>query len=455
MQNNLQKKSKNSTNSKLVRATPPKGAVRALSSTKSVNNTPSPSHQEVVTPTKKEKSNKGEHLKYKNTTGRRWWNDTGDLLYDLGSKAFQHGLSMLTGFGDYTLESNSLVAAATHGNNGSEVPIMKNSKVANIVRHREYIGDVIGSTLPFFNSQYPINPGLDGTFPWLAPIANSYTNYRMRGCCFEFVSLATEYSAIPYIGFVAMATQYNSLDPTFTDKKTLENSEYANSCKPSCSMMHPIECSQDMLALHELYIRNVSSLPVNSDKRMYDMGTLNIAVGGQASNTIIGELWVTYEIELYYPKLSSTFNPSFNTYYANMQATQWTNLAPFGPAGLALIGNLGSTMSLDSCTSTAIVLPEEAIGQEFLVVISYFGSHATITAPTVTGNSSTVGNVRFAPQNGVTMCTQATLTFRLLLDQGKKGGFTLGSSGVLPLWNNSSGSSIYITQVPDLIGAVD
>ena len=74
---------------------------------------------------------------------------------------------------------------------------------------------------------YSINLGLDDTFPWGFATAINYTTYRIRGMVFEYKSLSSEYTSTPYMGFVAMGTQYNVLEPTFTSKKQLENSEYA------------------------------------------------------------------------------------------------------------------------------------------------------------------------------------------------------------------------------------
>jgi hypothetical protein len=386
-------------------------------------------------------------LVYDKSIGRRWWNDTGDLLYNLGSKAFSHGLKLLTGFGDYELTSNSLVAAATHGVNGNGVPIMKNSKVANIIRHREYIGDVIGSTSNFSIQKYSINPGLDKTFPWLQPIAHCYTNYRMRGMVMEFVSLATEYSAVPYIGYVAMATQYNSLDPIFTDKKSMENSEYANSCKPSQNMSHPIECASDQLALTELYIRNNQTNP-KADPRLYDLGQFSIAVGGQASETIIGELWATYEVEFYFPKLASTVGMLHNTYRQYLGI--YTNALPFGATPPALSGLQGSTFALKSATSTEIILPEECIGQTFEVVCTWAGTQATVAPPTVTGVDASILNYNVSgPQGGVTNTTVIILNFFIKLDKGKPGGFSFATNGLYPPYINPINSTLFICQVPD------
>ena len=99
-----------------------------------------------------------------------------------------------------------------------------------------------------------------------------------------------------------MGSQYNVLDATFADRKSLLNNEYSCSTKPSKNLMHPIECSPAQLPFAQLMVRN-GQPPVNSDKRLYDLCRFSIATGGQASVGIIGELWATYEIELYQPKL--------------------------------------------------------------------------------------------------------------------------------------------------------
>lgn len=175
--------------------------------------------------------------------------------------------------------------------------MMINSKVANVIRHREYVADILGSTKSFNPTFFPINPGLPATFPWLSPIASQFTAYRIRGMIFEFKSLASEYTANTYMGYVAMSTQYNSLAPPYADKKTMENAEYANSCKPSVDLYHPIESAPNQVVLSELYVRNTEV--VQGDQRMYDLGELCVATGGQTVDGILGELWCTYEIEFY------------------------------------------------------------------------------------------------------------------------------------------------------------
>lgn len=195
---------------------------------------------------------------------------------------------------------------------GMSPPMIQNSIQGGgiLVRHREYIGD-IAATNVFTNRNFAINPGLTSSFPWLSQIANAFEQYRFRGLIFEFKSTSADalVSGSNSIGqgTVIMATQYNSLSTGFSTKIEMENHEWANSCKPSCSFMHPIECALYQTPNTPLYVRN-GAIPPNADERLYDLGNFNLATEGMPvgtdsdDNNTIGELWCTFEIEFFKPK---------------------------------------------------------------------------------------------------------------------------------------------------------
>ncbi|AIF34804.1 capsid protein [Sewage-associated circular DNA virus-13] len=208
-----------------------------------------------------------------------------------------HGLQTvikaLTGFGDYEVESNSLMP----GTLGGDPPIIQNSRNnSHVVHHREYIGDVYASTA-FSIQTYPLNPGLLSSFPWVSQQADSYEQYKFRGAVFEFKSMSSDAvlssAASSSLGTVIMSTQYNALEAPFSDKRTMENYEYANSAKPSCSMLHPIECKMSQTTVSELYVR--TGVVSQGDLRLFDLGNFSIAVQGKqnvGANQVIGELGV-------------------------------------------------------------------------------------------------------------------------------------------------------------------
>jgi len=164
-----------------------------------------------------------------------------------------------------------------------------------------------------------------------------------------------------------------------------------------------------MLALHELYIRSTASLPANADKRMYDMGTLNIAVGGQASSTIIGELWVTYEIELKKPLVDSNVISSGSLY------TDYNNPSPvvanmFGTATTAT-GNLvlmvsANTITFPVGTFGTFFITCSAVGSPSVFVLNGTPVYSNCQAYTYATT-----NLRFDVNNPAGFSTSATYCF--------------------------------------------
>lgn len=231
----------------------------------------------------------------------------GDMTEKLAMRA--------VGRGRYTINYNSII-----GN----VPSIRNSKGregATIVRHKEYIGDVVSSR--GFNPQYvlPINAAQSATFPWLSQIAANYEQYEIQGMLFEFVSSSGDTtSGSTALGEVVMSTQYNSVEPPFTNKQQMLNQEFAVSAKPSVNSIHPIECAPKQTTLELLYCR-VGAPAANTDIRLYDLANFTLAtVGQQDDGNNIGELYVTYEICLLKPKLavgSSLSTSSFSHWNLN------------------------------------------------------------------------------------------------------------------------------------------
>lgn len=235
----------------------------------------------------------------------------------------------ITGFGDYNVESNSLIAEA------GAPPLVKNiarDKIF-IVRHREYLSDVISSATPgaFKIENYFINPGVKSTFPWLSGVASNFEHYQLRGLIFEFRTMSADAlnSTNTALGQVVMATQYNSSLPNFVNKYEMENYEFGQSVKPSDSCTHPVECARSESVLGDLYVRP-GDVPAGDDQRLYDFGNFQIATNGiQGASVNLGELWVSYEVALYKPKLISAIGNTIPIFQA-ISSGGTSNLNPFG-----------------------------------------------------------------------------------------------------------------------------
>lgn len=221
----------------------------------------------------------------------------------LGGK-LGHLIETITGFGDYTIEQNSIMKG------GLTPPQIVNTteKGGFIIRHREYIQDIV-STTDFTINKFPLNPGQRKSFPWLSQIAANFDQYRWRGVLFEFKSTSSDAvlssATSSALGSVSMATDYDVADADYQSKREMLNSLFANSNKPSCTFIHPIECKSSLTPMRLQYVRP-GGFPANTDPRMYDLGNTFIATEGmQAAGGVVGELWVTYEVEFYKQQVGS------------------------------------------------------------------------------------------------------------------------------------------------------
>lgn len=334
---------------------------------------------------------------------RRGLKGHGDYSQDIASAMgplLSHGLPLvikgLTGFGDYSVSSNSLIPKL-----GGDPPIIRNTKSGGFIsRHREYIQDITASTAFRINS-LPINPGLLGTFPYLSQIADSFEQFDMRGLVFEFKTMSSDAvlssGASSALGTVIFATQYNALDKPFEDKRTMENYEFANSTKPSESMLHPVECKRSQTPVDLLYVRT-EELVSTGDLRMYDLGNFSFAVQGcqnAAPGQVIGELWCSFEVEFFKPKLlplggASTLMDHYQLRGANLVGP--TN--PFYTQnGLTRLpgSNLGTYIQVSNTNpphaANSILFPPTITDGIFKIDYYLSGTAATANSPGMSPNT--------------------------------------------------------------------
>lgn len=365
--------------------------------------------------------------------------------------------SFITGQGDYTVSSNTLCEG------GVSPPVMLASKNNGsvILRHREFIADITGS-IDFKLQSYDINAGLSSTFPWLAGTASNFEEYRVHGMVFEFKSTSSDAilssATNSALGTVIMATQYNSLSLPFPDKKTMENYEFANSSKPSVSFYHPIECKSELNPLHELYIRTNDSFP--GDQRLYDLGAFQIACQGQQANGgTIGELWCTFEIELFKPKYtvnSDVFSDHFNL--ATINAT-----APLGLTTATYTGTLrtlssspnwnnNGTISSDGRTYT---FPLSVVNGTFLFNWTISGTTSgSMVYPILTYSNCAPIQIFKGDTANVWSASTVNTTINMgylfaLKISGPSATVTFGISGTFP--NAPINGDLFVTQISDLI----
>lgn len=227
--------------------------------------------------------------------GRIFGEKAGRVGRDFGGGALQT-VAKLFGHGDYSAAptSNSVLA-------GQANATFKNEGRGLRVCHREFITDVVSSTA-FVNRSLPINPALPSTFPFLSQIARLFENYKMDGLVFEYVSssgMVTNTSSA--LGTVIMATDFNSYGSPFANKQAMESYEWAISAVPYQSFAHCVECAPGERHTNTLFTREGAYEGSLLD---YDLGKFQYATVGQPTDGgVLGELWVTYDVVLYKPRI--------------------------------------------------------------------------------------------------------------------------------------------------------
>lgn len=191
---------------------------------------------------------------------------------------------------------------------GNPMPIINNSISDGIViRHKEFVQDVVcPASGTFSNLAFDINPTNAQLFSWLSRIAINFQEYRINGMMAYYKPTSSDAlvsSGNSALGTVIMATNYNSLATPFSTKSQMENAQFTTSSKPSMPCEHFFECAQRNTAVGNILYTMPAQKPTNYNPQLYNLGKFQLGVSGTPNNagTVIGELWISYDIELLKP----------------------------------------------------------------------------------------------------------------------------------------------------------
>lgn len=301
-------------------------------------------------------------------------------------------LSRWLGSGDYTVSSNSITQKASAGT----IPAMHQQGQSIIVRHREFLTEVRGSTTFLVRNEFNLNPGLSNTFPWLSGIANQYSQYKIKGMVFHYVPTSGNIAAAsPALGTVMIQTSYRATEAAATSKVEMLNEYWSSEAKPSDEFCHPIECDPKENPFNIQYVRS-GSLPATENQLMYDLGTTRIAVSGQqTSNLVLGDLWVTYEIELKKPVVTNLTNDDIQTMTFSANAGI-TSIATVGTNPAVVFNSFNGTFTFGANT---IIFPLGTVGEYQLTY--YFQNVTLASTPSIGATNCTpLATVNGAFQTG-------------------------------------------------------
>lgn len=299
-----------------------------------------------------------------------------------------------TGLGDYKIVFNSLI------NPSGELPTsFRTNNRGLIIRHKEYLGDVVTSSASagaFSITKFRINPGDVQVFPWLNPIALQHDQYRPRGIIFEFVSTASDTSTGVTLGSVIMTTLYDVTDSDPVSKADMLNRAYSSEAKMSDNMSHGLECDPDELPKSLFYTRPTGSTNTTQDIRDYDMANFYVATqgGNLPVNTIVGSLYVHYEFE-FFKQVPIGGLPCKSALYSVFST--WTTAGSVAVDFSMPNRTFGAGRPLGMTFSgLRLTIPKSWAGATFMLMCSFESRNNAVTTGTPTAftpvNCSTISN---------------------------------------------------------------
>lgn len=297
------------------------------------------------------------------------------------------GMSYITGNGDYKVNRNSLALSPN-----SAVPSMHKTNQTITIRHKEYLGPISGSTAFQVQKTYSINPGLAATFPWLSGIAGQFEQYTIKGMVFQYVPTSGSFTGnSSALGVVMIQTAYRATEDPPIDKQELLNEYWSTEVVANCGTIHPIECNPKENPFQVHYVRSEVSPP--GEILMYDLAKTFVATQGMDNTGVVGDLWVTYEIELKKPIVRSNAIAYTSGYYIANYDNIATPTNFFGSNQTVLYsGNLAITASVRTLNlppgeSTYVII----LNGKFYHNTDVAGFNGWGAAPTLTG--CTLNNV--------------------------------------------------------------
>lgn len=291
-------------------------------------------------------------------------------------------------------------------------PAVRNSSDGHgvVIRHREFIKNITTSSVAgqFKIENFPLNPGLSDTFPWLSSIAGSFEEYSFEGLLFEFQSTCSSAIASSTdlsLGSVLLCTQYDPTNEPFDNSQSMLNYDWSENTKVSSSKIHFVECDPRQNILGKFYVRQDGEEVV--DKRFNDLGFFSIATEGlQGTSVQIGRLWCSYQVRFSKPKLNIPATVSVENFFKYRQ--DGPNINGATPFGVISTGILSESNTLDITLLSVdnvgrILFPPEPNKVSYCVIYSCHSDHSSVvySAP-VFANPSGVISVSTFKSDGLT-----------------------------------------------------
>jgi len=327
--------------------------------------------------------------------------------------------------GPSTSNRQASVAAAYATRTEGRAPRVTASRDSCRVVHREFIGNITGTTAYTLSQQLAVNPGLAATFPWLSVMAQAWEEYKfhkLRFCYYTRTGSNTP-------GSVLLSPDYDASDAPPSSEQIQSSYDETVEDAPWKDMCCALKANLMNGTVKRHYVRQ-NPLGVNQDVKLYDVANFFV---GTVDGTAVswGKLWVEYDCEFFIPQLPPAGQLPFGGISAGNNTQTGAN--PFGVAPLTDAQALGYTIN------NASQVTFTSLG-DYVVGTTYIGTVITVIPAPVTGAGITLISSLSSFPTAATTGTQVTL-LRVTALAGATASFSLTATTV-------TGAILSIGQAP-------
>jgi len=263
-------------------------------------------------------------------------------------------------------------------------------KKSHLLDEDEYIADINGS-VGFAATQYAINPGQAGTFPWGSKIAALYEKYEFTSLEFYYRREVSEFATNGQAGKVMLSVDFDASDSTPTSKQqVLDTEPHIDGMPCTEQLVLRVDCRQ-MCRQDGCFVRP-GAQPANTDIKTYDAGNFYVSTYGNTNTSVVGELRVRYKCLLSVPVLEPAGTPSPGQPGSYLQLT--SNTSGETAAATTTVGTLFALATTPVVIANGIGATIASTGVITLLAGSYLveaGFTASDTAAAVTGGTLYLG----------------------------------------------------------------
>jgi len=166
------------------------------------------------------------------------------------------------------------------------------------IRHRELVtGTLLGSIAYTNQLSLAVQPGVAATFPWLAPQANQWEQYKCHKLVVEYVPIVGTSTQ----GDVIISPDYDSSDPIPTTEVAAANN--AGTVQDSCwkNLTMRLDMSAAMGLGPRKYVRPCA---IAGDIKTFDVAKVFVGTVNNTGASAVGKIFIEYDFEFFVPQNS-------------------------------------------------------------------------------------------------------------------------------------------------------